>query len=116
MRTLETLVRENNHTGRTIDFLKFDVETTEWKVAWNLIVTGILRNVKQMLLEWNIFPHLPARPYYGWLVSVMEGLEREGMRTFYQYPHGCIDNWSNLNLQADVGYINNHFLKSPSTS
>ncbi|KAK7088692.1 probable methyltransferase-like protein 24 [Littorina saxatilis] len=111
IRTLKTLVEQNKHSERTIDILKFDIETYEWNVTRNMIDSGVLSQVKQLLLEWHIFPHLPRREQFLQLATVIQDLDKIGFRHFYKFAHGVNPNWEHFNLQSDMGYVNTNFTK-----
>ncbi|KAK3587724.1 hypothetical protein CHS0354_042678 [Potamilus streckersoni] len=51
MRTLEQIRRDLNHTERTIDILKIDIEGFEWNTLPQMVHSGTLRSVKQMQIE-----------------------------------------------------------------
>ncbi|KAK3092809.1 hypothetical protein FSP39_007458 [Pinctada imbricata] len=53
LRTLKSLLKENGHLNRRIDILKMDVEEAEWAAIPNMISTGVLKNVKQLYIEFH---------------------------------------------------------------
>ncbi|XP_071164942.1 uncharacterized protein [Mytilus edulis] len=51
--TLEDILHNLNHSFRRVDILKMDVEAMEWQSFPNIIKTGALVNVRQMLIEFH---------------------------------------------------------------
>ncbi|XP_070204718.1 probable methyltransferase-like protein 24 [Littorina saxatilis] len=109
MRTLKTLLQQMKHADRTIDLLKIDIESSEWQVIRNILDTGVLRQVKQLLLEWHIFPDTPPRKEYVKLAEVLDELKAAGFRSFHRHEHPVNLDWSEFNVQSDVAYVNVKF-------
>ena len=53
LRTLSSIVKMLNHTGKKIDILKMDVEKAEWQSLSNMLDSGVLKNVRQLYLEFH---------------------------------------------------------------
>ncbi|XP_052076505.1 uncharacterized protein LOC127714490 isoform X1 [Mytilus californianus] len=51
--TLQDILTELNHTSRTLDILKMDIEFMEWQSLLNMIKTGALRNIRQLYVEFH---------------------------------------------------------------
>ncbi|KAL3872555.1 hypothetical protein ACJMK2_035778 [Sinanodonta woodiana] len=51
IRTLERIRSDLNHTERTIDLLKIDIEGSEWNSIPQMVLSGTLRSVRQMQIE-----------------------------------------------------------------
>ncbi|XP_076075803.1 putative methyltransferase-like protein 24 [Mytilus galloprovincialis] len=51
--TLQDIFKELNHTSKTLDILKIDIESMEWQSLPNMIKTGALTNTKQLLVEFH---------------------------------------------------------------
>ncbi|KAK2706985.1 hypothetical protein QYM36_014869 [Artemia franciscana] len=70
MRRFATLLGDNNHTHRIIDILKIDVEGSEFETIPDMLRTGTLENVRQLLLEIHNFLGYNLREYYSiyWLL------------------------------------------------
>ena len=51
VKTLHTLMEENGDIGKSISYLKMDVEGSELKIMDQLLETGVLANVKQFGIE-----------------------------------------------------------------
>ena len=53
IKTLETIKRELNHSGKVIDVLKIDIEDSEWTTLPQMLSSGVLGNVRQLFLEFH---------------------------------------------------------------
>ena len=53
LRTLSSIVKMLNHTGKKIDILKMDVEKAEWTSLSNMLDSGMLSYVGQLYLEFH---------------------------------------------------------------
>ncbi|KAK3092247.1 hypothetical protein FSP39_000301 [Pinctada imbricata] len=53
VRTLQSILKDNGHLNHRIDILKLDVEGAEWAAFHNMISTWVLKNVKQLLVEFH---------------------------------------------------------------
>lgn len=51
LRRLENIMKELGHEGRQIDYLKMDIEFSEWPVLYDLIQTRLIDKVRQLALE-----------------------------------------------------------------
>jgi len=54
MRTFKSITKDQGHDEGIIDFLKFDIDGSEWEVIRNMYEDQSLRNVKQIVLEVHI--------------------------------------------------------------
>lgn len=51
LRRLQSIMKELGHEDRTIDYLKMDIEFSEWPVLYDLISTRLIDRVRQLALE-----------------------------------------------------------------
>jgi hypothetical protein len=51
LRRLSTIMKDLGHTGRTLDFVKMDVEFSEWPALYDLVTTGLINSIRQLALE-----------------------------------------------------------------
>ncbi|XP_065570575.1 uncharacterized protein LOC136033670 [Artemia franciscana] len=74
MATFSSLLKQNNHTHSTIHILKIDVEGSEHEAIPDMIRSGNLNNVCQILLEIHNFAGLTLEKYYDlyWLLYKQE--------------------------------------------
>ena len=78
--TFNDLVRHLGHEGRRIDYVKLDVEGSEWSIVTDQMgsADSVLRNVPQFFLEFHlIFPHgeLSADPGKKWTLKTEDARE-----------------------------------------
>ncbi|XP_027219953.2 uncharacterized protein [Penaeus vannamei] len=70
--TFDSILRQNGHLGRTIHYLKLDIESSEWVVLPYLLEKGLLDNVWQLAMELHS-TFLNNLPFEKW----MEHLQRQ---------------------------------------
>jgi hypothetical protein len=78
LRTLDSLIRDYDDTAKIIDYLKMDVEGSEWDSVANMCSTGVLDRVKQFGLE----IHVGAKTFYKYYL-ILKQLEERGFRRWY---------------------------------
>lgn len=86
-----------------------DIETYEWAVVKNLQDDGQLSSVRQLALEWHIFPTEPFRNHFATMYQTMLDLKKIGFRQFYMSPWNRIHNIYYFNSQADNCLVNTRF-------
>ncbi|CAL4165780.1 unnamed protein product, partial [Meganyctiphanes norvegica] len=74
MRTLDQIQKELGHEGRTIHYLKIDIEGAEWKALSYILQHGLLDNVQQLSMELHT-NHLNDQPYETWLPTLQKYFE-----------------------------------------
>ncbi|XP_066964374.1 uncharacterized protein [Macrobrachium rosenbergii] len=83
--TFDKMLEENGHLGRTIHYLKMDVESSEWEVLEHMLDNNLLDNVLQLAMEIHT-KHIELLPYSQWLPTlqkqndILEKLEDIGFR------------------------------------
>ncbi|XP_071125468.1 uncharacterized protein [Mytilus edulis] len=83
MTTLDDIRTTLGHAARKIDILKIDIEWDEWIVLPNVIKTGVLKYVTQILLELHSPGNLER-------MKTVRSLYNEGFRIFwYHRNHFC---------------------------
>ena len=88
LRTLESIYDQfkGRHGNLPIDVLKFDIEHDEWVVLPQLIRSGMLKRVKQLVLELHFFDG----PYYAHTmrrcIRLLRALEQVGFIRFASRP------------------------------
>ena len=95
-----------------IDYLKFDIEASEWKAIPNMVKTGVLRNVKQIGFEIHTHGHSVTEVY-----DLLESLVQKGFRKWhYHFNPACSFTIKKVGLKSskciELYYINTHFLDS----
>ena len=82
---------------KLIPYLKFDIETSEWKVLQNLLSDGSLKNVMQLAFEIHVDTWAKAKDYF----QLIKGLETLGFHRWY-----CNRRFGRFLFQSDQAYIN----------
>lgn len=111
VRTLASVRKMLEHEHRTLDILKIDVESYEWGVMREILSSGQLSSVRQLLIEWHIFPNEPFRNHFPDMYKVLQDLQAAGFRLFHLHSfqrHHYIDYF---NSQADSSWVNTKFAR-----
>ncbi|KAJ8304970.1 hypothetical protein KUTeg_018553 [Tegillarca granosa] len=90
MRRLETIRNELGHENRNIDILKIDVEKSEWKALPDIISSGILHNVTQLLFECHIGKIQDEDESYKDFLTVLRIIYEHGFRIFWNRKGTCL--------------------------
>ncbi|XP_052072674.1 uncharacterized protein LOC127710752 [Mytilus californianus] len=61
LKKLSTILSNLDHQNMTLDILKLDIEGNEWDVLENIIQEDLLFKIKQLEVEYHIFPDFPKR-------------------------------------------------------
>ncbi|XP_068235484.1 uncharacterized protein [Palaemon carinicauda] len=83
--TFDKILEDNGHLGRTIHYLKMDIESYEWEVLAYMLNKNLLDNVLQLAMEIHT-KHIELLPYSNWLpvlqmqYDILAQLERIGFR------------------------------------
>ena len=91
---------------RTIDILKMDIETYEWPVMEQLLQQGIMDSVRQLLIEWHIFPNQPMRTEFHKMYKTYTGLQEVGFQQFYNNEWARYHSFEYFNSQMDNSLVN----------
>jgi len=51
LKRLSSIMGELGHTGRTLDLVKMDIEFSEWPALYDMISSGLINSVRQLVLE-----------------------------------------------------------------
>ena len=89
--TLDTVVAQLGHTGRTVHYLKLDVEESEWDVFKQQVERGhestLFRSVEQLGVELHFTRHLPVTYYHEFYRRAYRSLLRLQEMGFYLFAH-----------------------------
>ncbi|XP_064079149.1 uncharacterized protein LOC135196329 isoform X2 [Macrobrachium nipponense] len=83
--TFDDILRMNGHLGRTIHYLKMDIEGSEWEVLEYMMDKGLLNNVLQLAVEIHS-DYVKTKPTSLWLAEfqkmhdILARLEEIGFR------------------------------------
>ncbi|XP_033756735.1 uncharacterized protein LOC117339316 isoform X2 [Pecten maximus] len=80
--TLKTIKKKLRHLNKQLDVLRIDIDSSEWKVLPSLISSGLLRQVKQLLLELHGDVDDGGDQYHQRLL-VLRNLHDIGFRSFW---------------------------------
>ena len=95
MRTLKTIYSDLlNHTGRIIDYLKIDIETSEWTVLPEILASGMFSKVRQLAIEFHWPGDEGSLETYRSLTATVKALEDAGMVRFDSKPNPWCPAWA----------------------
>ncbi|XP_071098132.1 probable methyltransferase-like protein 24 isoform X2 [Haliotis cracherodii] len=85
LHTLTSFKTMLNHTGKFIDVLKMDVESSEWPALPNMISSGELSKVRQLLVEY----HGPCTTRNDCILklNILKDIYDKGFRKFYVHKN-----------------------------
>ncbi|KAK7092649.1 uncharacterized protein [Littorina saxatilis] len=110
VKTLDVIMKDLGHEGRTLDVLKIDVEGHEWAVVDDLLKKNILTSqIRQFMLEWHLFPDWPSKDGYSGLYDIYRRLKEAGFTEYSKHAHPRNLNPDKFNLQADDRFVNTKF-------
>ncbi|XP_013380971.1 methyltransferase-like protein 24 [Lingula anatina] len=113
VKKLSTIMQMLGHTKRTIDFLKFDIELSEWSAIKTMIEDRSILKVKQMAAELHT-------PFNSRVIPTMEqmqlikDLKNTGFKIFfssYQFSPHC-RKFSPQTKRLVHAFINIHFVNT----
>ncbi|XP_071098217.1 probable methyltransferase-like protein 24 [Haliotis cracherodii] len=85
LHTLRSFKKILNHTGKVIDVLKADVESAEWPSLPEMISSGELFKVKQLLIEYH--GDCRNRQYCIKTLKILKDIHDVGFRKFYVHKN-----------------------------
>ena len=81
IKDLSTIYKDLGHEGRIIDYLKMDIEGSEWEVIPQIQGSGMLKKVRQMGVEFH-WKRDGSLDRFRSFVSTVKSLEEAGMVRF----------------------------------
>jgi len=115
MKTLCTLIKELGHKGRVIDYVKFDIEFSEFAAIEAMLQEGCLTYVKQIGTELHCWKD--TIDFYKLYWHDMQGLENMGFQRWrlQNRHHRCFkpkdDAKKERCPQTDMNFININYMK-----
>jgi hypothetical protein len=92
------------HGRRIIDYLKIDVEYSEWIALPDIIASGMLANVRQLSMEVHLDKLLSLEQHVTW-AKLLRSIEKLGMIRFdSEYNPWYRGNFTQFPLSAPLGY------------
>ncbi|KAK0044059.1 methyltransferase-like protein 24 [Biomphalaria pfeifferi] len=83
--TFQDIRKKLGHQNTTADVIKMDIESSEWAALPEMVVSGQLSGVKQMLVEYHL--QLQTRNYVLPKLRLMQNLEVAGFKRFYVHKN-----------------------------
>ena len=96
VRTLESLIHENEDIGKNVTYLKIDIEGTEFVSFENWFQTDIFKNVDQLAMEVHIHPifynvfNVNVQKWFAQLNKNILKLSEYGLNLIESNPNMCI--------------------------
>ncbi|GFS21989.1 methyltransferase-like protein 24 [Elysia marginata] len=110
IRTLTSIKEMLGHKRRVIDVLKIDIEGSEWEVLDNLMEAGELSMVRQLSIEFHLFPNTPPMIDYVSLYKIYSKLREDfGYLEYSVSPHPFYLKKGKYNVQGDSQFVNSLF-------
>ncbi|KAK7091273.1 probable methyltransferase-like protein 24 [Littorina saxatilis] len=110
--TLSSIKALLKHHNETIDILKMDIELSEWPALADILATGELTKVRQLLIEY----HLPGSEayYVRHNLPILSQIEALGFRRYYTHLNPMCEPMPNVYTVNRTGcyelyYVNTHF-------
>ncbi len=106
MYSLSTIysILSRHHGNIVIDYLKMDIEFSEWKVLPNIINSGMLSYIKQLGIEIHLPNNVPLKSYQA-MIKIIMMLETMGMVRFdSKYNPWFTGYFSQLRLRGSRGF------------
>ncbi|XP_046379299.2 probable methyltransferase-like protein 24 isoform X2 [Haliotis rufescens] len=82
MKTLPVIRQDNGHAEKEIDYVKIDIEDSEWGALRYAFKTDALKGIKQLSLEFHMFGKEEVSRYIARL-NVLRELYNQGYRIFW---------------------------------
>lgn len=92
------------HGNRIIDYLKMDVEFSEWIALPDIIATGMLSNIRQLGMEVHLDGTYSLEQLLEW-AKILRSVEKMGMVRFdSEYNPWFMGNFTQFSLTGSFGY------------
>lgn len=92
------------HGNKTIDYLKIDVEYSEWIALPEIISSGMLSKIRQLGIEVHLDKEASLEEHRVW-AKLLRSLEKMGMVRFdSEYNPWYVGNFTKFPLSAPLGY------------
>jgi hypothetical protein len=108
--TTPTSYLENRVNGNALQYLKNVLHrTVEWDVLGNILRENLIPKIKQLEIEYHIFPNFPPHEDYVKGLQVYQALWFLDFKRYYTLVHQNHQDKDKPHLQADVAYVNMHY-------
>ncbi|OWF46623.1 uncharacterized protein LOC110455479 [Mizuhopecten yessoensis] len=85
MMNLKEIIEMLEHTGKIIDIMKMDIESSEWSAIPDMLTTGVLKNVRQLDFEFHGTPN--PHDLLRSKMKTLRGIYDQGFRLFWSHPN-----------------------------
>ena len=95
-----------------IDYIKFDIEWSEWAALRAMLNEGSLVNVKQLAFEIHFSPNDASAMRRNW--KVLDDVEKFGFRRWYSHENAqniVVIGGTRFTYCLELVYLNTNFLK-----
>lgn len=82
LRTLETIYKKLGHEGRIIDYLKMDIEGSEWKVLPQILKSEMMGKIRQLGVEFHLSSFKTLKEFQQKAVGLLRSIEKSGFIRF----------------------------------
>ncbi|XP_059157327.1 uncharacterized protein LOC131941806 [Physella acuta] len=111
LRTLRTILQMQGHQNKILDVLKIDIKSNLWVVLDNILETGAWRQIRHLLLEFNLYPTHPHKEDYVILYRMLTRLREVGFIEYYRSPSSdMVLEDESVYLHRRVSYYNSHLV------
>ncbi|XP_006819456.1 putative methyltransferase-like protein 24 [Saccoglossus kowalevskii] len=116
MRSLDKIFEENDHTDRIIEYLKFDIEKSEYAAIPQMLQTGVLNNVKQLAFEFHIGFRDQEHKFQDINKNILMAFNDHGFYLWnvHEVPYSCGQfNFDDLGTHSgciEVFFVNSKFM------
>jgi hypothetical protein len=92
------------HDRKIIDYLKLDIEFSEWIALPEIIESGMLSNVRQLGMEIHLDTNISLKQHVYW-AKLLRTIEKMGMVRFdSEYNPWFVGNFTRFPLAGSLGY------------
>ena len=88
--------------------MKIDIESYEWDVLRNILDEDLTPRIRQLLIEYHIFPDTPKEKIMA-NQNIYERMKNAGFRRHFGGIQPDLYNEKKGHLQAECGYVNLNF-------
>ncbi|XP_033743287.1 uncharacterized protein LOC117329445 [Pecten maximus] len=106
MKTLDSIKKMLGHSDRVLDYVKMDIEESEWGAIGQMLTSGVLKNVRQLAVEFHS-PNVTPGKHYLQKLEILNRLYNSGFRLFWAHPNQMRGNQRRLagtNREVTVCY------------
>lgn len=107
------------NNNRIIDYVKIDIEYGEWSVLPQMISSGVLDQIRQLTIEFNLPSLSDLNDYVRWM-EMLRSIESYGMIRFHSQPNSACIRWieslgRTLHCSYDLAWYNNRLRRNVTT-